>query len=123
MPLLRRHRRLAAWVSLLALVLATLAPGIARAVAFAQGDATAWGQICSTEGTPSPEGGSSPAAHMLDHCPFCSLHGDTLGLPPSLSAQHSAPQPAYALPALFLKAPRTLHAWASAQPRAPPLSA
>lgn len=125
MPHLRRHRRLATWVTLLALVLATLAPGIARAVAFAQGELAPWGQICSVndkQGSTNDRAPADSAAQLLDHCPFCTLHSDNLDLPPAAPAVADAPQLGHALPRLFLQAPRTLHVWASAQARAPPLS-
>lgn len=125
MQRLCRHRQLATWVTLVALVLATLAPGIARALSFAQGELAPWGQICSVNdkltesrsGTPA-----EPSAHLLDHCPFCSLHSDTVDLPPAPIAIADAALLGHAVPQLFLEAPRTLHAWASAQPRAPPRS-
>jgi hypothetical protein len=125
MSLPRRHRQLATWVTLLALVLATLAPGMARALAVAQGDLAPWGQVCSANGNSSSQPAQTPAdtvAHLLDHCPFCSLHSDTLDLPPSPLTVAEAQPLGHALPWLFLQAPRTLHVWASAQARAPPLA-
>lgn len=121
----RFHRQLATWVTLVALVLATLAPGMARALSFAQGELAPWGQVCSVNdkltgkdsGTPA-----DPVAHLLDHCPFCSLHSDELATPPAPPALQGVPALAHAVPLLFLQAPRPLHAWATAQPRAPPLA-
>lgn len=52
MPLLRHHRRLAAWVILVGLVLATLVPGAARALALANGTAWALSQVCSATAGP-----------------------------------------------------------------------
>jgi hypothetical protein len=122
---LTRRRQLATWVTLLTLVLATLAPGIARALSVAQGELAPWSQICSTsnpQGGPTGQAPAESAAHLLDHCPFCSLHSDSLDLPPAGAPLAAEPQLGHALPRLHLQAPPTLHAWASAQPRAPPLS-
>jgi hypothetical protein len=124
MPLLRRHRQLAAWVALVALVLATLAPGISRAMAYSSGDAWALGQVCSANAEPRDAGTGAPsreAAHLLEHCPFCALHSDAIAPPPAPASGIDAPLLAHALPALFLHAPRPLHAWAAVQARAPPL--
>ncbi|MFG5410736.1 DUF2946 domain-containing protein [Piscinibacter sakaiensis] len=122
----RAHRRLATWFAALAILLASFAPSLSHALASASG--ANWIEICTTQGSKriaAGEAGSErapAAAHVLDHCPYCSVHAPTLGLPP---ANASAPQPArlaYEFPLAFLAAPRTPHAWVSAQPRAPPLS-
>lgn len=122
-PMLQHHhhRRLAAWVSLVAMLLATLAPGIARALALAQADVAPWGRICSV-GAGDDSGGTpaDPAAHLLDHCPLCSPHGNSLGLPPARLAVAAAPGLADGVPPLRLHSERAPQAWASAQPRAPP---
>lgn len=120
----RHHNRLAAWVTLFTLVLAMLAPTVSRAMAFVQGEVAPWGQVCSVSDKLAASNNRAPAdaaAHLLDHCPYCSLHSDTGDLPPAPVAVAHAPLPGHALPQLFLQAPRTLHAWASAQARAPPL--
>jgi hypothetical protein len=121
----RRHRLWTHWVTLFALVLATLAPGVSRGLAHLRGDALAdWGQICSamkaegtTGGEPAP---GQPAGAMPDHCPMCLLRAD-LAAPPAM------PVPVvlradlgHAQPALFLQASHTLYAWSAAQARAPP---
>ncbi|MBI5255495.1 MAG: DUF2946 domain-containing protein [Burkholderiales bacterium] len=124
MPLLRRHRRLASWVTLVTLVLATLAPGMARALAHLNGDAQAMAQVCSAYSQPRGNGPAAPgtdAAHLLAHCPFCALHTDTLGMPPAAAACALPPALREAVPPLLLHAPNTLFAWAPAQARAPPV--
>lgn len=124
MSVLRPHRRFATWLTLVALVLATLAPGIARALTFAQGELAPWGQICTTSADGSHGSGlaTEPTLHLLDHCPFCSLHSDDLGLPPAPAASADAPALSHAVPRLFLLSARPLFAWAPAQARAPPLA-
>lgn len=75
------------------------------------------------EGTTGTEDSGEPQKHALEHCPYCSTHTTALGMPPSpLSPLKSASQ-ASRIPELFLLAPRTLFAWVSAQPRAPPTTA
>lgn len=124
MPLLRRHRQLTAWVALVALLLATLAPGIARAMTYANGDAWALGQVCSASAGPRNAGTGAPsgeAAHLFEHCPFCALHSDAIAPPPAPPAGFDAHWLAHQVPSLLLHAPRPLHAWAAIQARAPPL--
>ena len=72
--------------------------------------------------TGKPAGRRFPKASDLEHCPFCSPHANEMAPPPAPSALPLAPVRAEAVPALFLAAPRPLHAWTSAQPRAPPLA-
>nr|WP_246312227.1 DUF2946 family protein [Aquabacterium terrae] len=119
-----KPRRCVAWFTLWALVLATLAPGIARALAATQGPAAAWGQVCSASrigaaaAKPAPaEGDVMP---VLEHCPFCSLQADALGLPPAAAVATLRSSLGHALPRLYLQSPRPLFAWAPAQARAPP---
>lgn len=132
----RRHptQRALAWLLLAALVLATLAPGIARALSLGGAGAGGWGQVCSVNGLgrsvalPAADGTASPtplapaddASHLLSHCPYCSLHADQLGLPPTAAPAVTLPPLRFQQPPLFLHAPRPQFAWAAAQPRAPP---
>lgn len=115
-------RRRLAWVLLCALVVAALAPGVARALAFAQGQLAPWAAVCTTPADVSAPGGHD-AAHLMEHCAWCSLHADTLAPPPAADAvlRHLALR--HAVPTLFLHAPRPLPAWAAAQARAPPVLA
>lgn len=125
MRAVRAHRRLTSWIAVLAILLASLAPALSHALATSTG--TSWVEICTTQGSKwiqAGEDGSerSPAsAHVLDHCPCCSLHAPTLGLPPATLLGQLPLQLSHEVPRAFLFAPRTLHAWLSAQPRAPPL--
>lgn len=121
----RAHRRLTGWIAALAILLASLAPALSHALASATG--TPWIEICTTQGSKWIQAGEDGSertpgsAHVLDHCPYCSLHAPMLGLPP---AEHPSQLPlvlSHETPLAFLSAPRTLHAWVRAQPRAPPL--
>ena len=121
----RAHRRLTAWFAALSILLASLAPSLSHTLASASG--TNWIEICTTQGSKwitAGEDGSEPvpaSAHLLDHCPYCSIHAPDVGLPPANDSAQRPPRLAYAFALAFLSAPRTLHAWVSAQPRAPPL--
>ena len=112
-----------------------LLPTVARAMASAQGDGSAWAEICTAQGMKrvaldSQPGGSAvpepatpeSASHHLDHCPFCGLSAQALDLPPAPRPVLDLSAAADHLPPLFLQAPRTLFAWCRAQPRAPPLN-
>jgi hypothetical protein len=124
MRALRAHRRLTAWIAALAILTASLAPALSQAVASATG--AHWIEICTTQGSrwiQAGEDGSEPTPplkHVLEHCQFCSPHTPT-GLPPATPRAHLPPGLLHETPLAFLSAPRTLHAWVSAQPRAPPL--
>ncbi len=103
------------------LVLTTLAPSVSRAMAALQGQIAPWSVVCSTL---SP-GGTLPAdefKHLSEHCPLCTLSAPDLAPPPAPPLQPLAVQPLALQPPLWLAAPRPLHAWVAAQPRAPPLA-
>lgn len=121
----RRHHLWTHWVTLFALVLATLAPSVSRGLAHWSGDVSAdWGQICSAmnfEGMigsePAPR---QPAGAMPDHCPMCLLRAD-LAAPPAMPvAVALRADLGHVQPTLFLQAAHTLYAWSSAPARAPP---
>lgn len=128
------QRAVAAWLAIFAVVIASVAPAISHA--FAQPDSPPHAQIhsadddgaaedvCSTDADTGDAhaGGhdpASPPALHLEHCPFCHLHADALQVPAvSVPVLPSASKPGR--PLLFFLAPSLLHAWRSAQPRAPP---
>ncbi len=119
----RLHRRLA-WLALLAMLAMAVFPTVSHALAAARGD-SAWLEVCTAQGVRMVEAGdnnSAPAdagAHQ-QNCPYCAQGAAALGMPPTPSAAFVLPEVGVAMPALFLHAPRTAHAWCSAQPRAPP---
>jgi hypothetical protein len=111
----------------MAILLMALAPTISHAL---QGQsAKDWALVCSTQGAKwisasgdAADSSSAPqpaSVHAFEHCPYCSLHAGTVGLPPvsCTVVLLSLPDPH---PCLFLTAHRTLHAWLAAQPRGPP---
>ena len=109
----------------MAVLLASLVPSLSHALG--SGAGASWVEICTPQGAKwinADDDGSQRApamAHVLDHCPCCSLHTPALGLPPAVSLAHLPLRLALEVPLAFLAAPRSLHAWVSAQPRAPPL--
>lgn len=125
MRALGAHRRFTIWIAVLAVLLGALVPSLSRALA--TNDGAAWIEICTIQGTKwvsadeADPDRAPTSAHVLDHCAYCSLNTPTLGLPPSATAVLPSSRLAHALPWAFLAAPTTLHAWVSAQPRAPPL--
>lgn len=130
---LRPHLHRVTWLALVAVLALALMPTLSHALAFARGDAVAWTEVCTPQGIkvvaldsaedPTPATPVSTGQH-LEHCPFCKLGSDdALALPPAPLALAEPLPPGPFLPPLFLQAPRTLHAWAAAQPRAPPACA
>ncbi len=108
--------------------MAALAPALSHALQ--AGVPEGWIEICTELGpklvagdevAPKKPSPASPADHLLKHCPYCSLHITDLGLPPVSVDIALLDALASPVPALFLSAPRTPHAWVTAQPRAPPL--
>ncbi|MEI2678917.1 MAG: DUF2946 domain-containing protein [Burkholderiaceae bacterium] len=126
MPYRRLTRRFACWMAVLAVLMAALAPAISHALGTT--GATSWTEVCTAQGSrwvqeDGARGGDpAPGAqHAFEHCPYCSFHSHEVGIPPAPLRALPASEPAPAVPQAFLAAPRTLHAWLSAQPRAPPL--
>lgn len=86
-------------------------------------------EICSVDGTrlvlsteAHAAGDDTPSTvHTLEHCAWCFTHMPTSDLPPVGLVVLLVPGLSDAPASAFLSAPRTLHAWVSAQPRAPPL--
>ena len=126
MVVAKGKRTIVAWIACLALLLASLAPSIAQALQ--RGGPGTWTEVCTVlgsklvavDGRTDDSAPAVPAKHLLQHCPFCSLHVTALGMPPApLSVPALAPL-GFTVPELMLVAPRTLFAWATAQPRAPP---
>jgi len=128
------HRAVAAWLAILAVVIASVAPAISHA--FAQpalpshsshhsvADDSGSEDFCNTDAdsgdahTGAHDPASAPTLHM-EHCPFCHLHADALHLP-AVSPRFLPADSKPVRPLLFFLAPSPLHAWRSAQPRAPP---
>ena len=124
-------RKLIAWIACTAILLGSMAPLMTQALERPPGDAAGqgWVEVCTAMGTMRIDAGDSgpngpahqmPADHAPQHCTYCSSHATTLGMPPASSAALLVPALRPGLPELFLKSPRPLFAWSTAQPRAPP---
>ncbi|MEQ1684931.1 MAG: DUF2946 domain-containing protein [Burkholderiaceae bacterium] len=121
----RASRVLTSWIAVLAILMAALAPSLSHALGAKNGASLI--EVCTSLGAKwvQPDGSSTeqtPASgnvHPFEHCPCCSLHADAIATPAAPVVLPLMTPPAL-LPAAFLAAPRTLYAWVTAQPRAPP---
>lgn len=114
-------RQVSLWLAIMAVLMAALAPAVSQAVRAA--DPLAWAEVCSASAKSAAAGQQAPAdgaAHLFEHCPYCSLHSAGLGMPPAALSLALLPALSAELPALFLGGPRGLHSWTAAQPRGPP---
>ncbi|MEY4767060.1 MAG: hypothetical protein RI907_3733 [Pseudomonadota bacterium] len=126
----RSSARCWTWVALWLFCLSTLMPGLsAWAAAARAGQGTAWMEVCSSQGTrwvrsaPAADDGAPQGAAHVGHCAFCVLQ-DHVPLVPVAEPEVDvvALPPEGFVPTLFLRSPRTLHAWSPAAARAPPAS-
>lgn len=123
-----RLRRWTHWVTLVAVVMAALAPGLSQAWSGLRGDSTPdWGQVCAamdpaSMAAPQPGSDTVPAsAHQ--HCTMCLLRLDMGAPPPAPAAMALRADLAHGLPVPDL-APAVLPpVWAPASARAPPSQA
>jgi hypothetical protein len=124
-------RQLVAWIACAAILLGSMAPLATQALERTSRGAPdqGWVEVCTAMGTMRVDTGDSapdgpahkaPADHAQQHCAFCSSHTTALGMPPAAPASMFVPALRPGLPELFLKSPRPLFAWSTAQPRAPP---
>jgi hypothetical protein len=123
MQALRLRRHLSLWLTIAAMLMAALAPTVSQAVRAS--DPVAWAEVCSSTSS-SAKTGQAPvdnAAHLFEHCPYCSLHQPVLGMPPAPTALQLPLTIAEALPSLYLSGPRGQHNWDAARPRGPPAQA
>jgi hypothetical protein len=124
----RNQLRKFVWLALSAMLALSLLPTVAHALSFAKGEASSLAEVCTAQGSQwvslpgQPVGGDAPATGVghLEDCPYCSQGAASACLPPALPALQLPAISGAVSPPLFLHAPRTLFAWASAQPRAPP---
>ena len=124
----RKHLRRFVGLALTAMLALSLLPTVAHALGFAQGGKMALSEICTPQGMqwvgldgqPIVDDAPMSGIEHLDDCPYCARATSAAGLPPTLPPLLLLAPAGTAAPPLFLHAPRTLFAWASAQPRAPP---
>ncbi|MDO8298646.1 DUF2946 domain-containing protein [Lacisediminimonas sp.] len=134
MALTRLHRRIAALLACLAVLLAALAPSVSSAFAQAPaqlrlsaGDGPGM-EFCSADTSATGKHSAAPSRSGSDHglhfeqCPFCFTHAGSFALPPSASFFVPLLTAQANFPALFYQSNRPLFAWSKAQPRAPPFN-
>ena len=123
---LARASRLTAWIAMFAILLAALAPSVARALSSPQQQAMPWSDICAVAGTQAVHdaaplsGSGQDNGAAFGHCPFCLSHAGQFVLPTAAlyclpAADASA---GFFTPSAAAPSPRFVRA--SAQPRAPP---
>lgn len=126
MRAIRARTRPTVWIAVVVILLASVAPSLTHALGIAQGGSRI--EVCTAQGSKwiDEAGDESPtapfAAHVFEHCPYCSIHVPGLGMPPSPMRAPLLIESHGEYPVAFYAAPRTLFAWRSAQPRAPPHS-
>ena len=126
-----RRLRMQIWIACFAILFNALAPSLSYAISAMQGSPHAWVEICSVDGTKlvSPTADTAPdgapaqdsSLHKDAHCPFCMVHADTWAPPPATTVALALIGGHDAFPSLFYRSPQPLFAWASANPRAPPV--
>lgn len=122
----RRIGRLAAWIAIFAMLLAALAPTVARALSAAQRQAQPWAEVCTVagmqsayQGAPATGSGQHDAA-VFKHCPFCLTHAGQYALPAAAFGAWPAPDAGPGFVPAFAAAPPFRFMRVAAQPRAPP---
>lgn len=119
------------WMATMAVLLGSLAPGISKMLSGLRQQPLAWVEVCTAQGAQwvainavgAEAAKQKQLAHGEGHCPFCLLQAHGMAPPPALPGLPVAMTGADAQPFLFLHAPHPLHAWSSAQARAPPVLA
>jgi len=118
----RTTRGLAAWLAIVAMLLATLAPAVSHALASGS-DGTI--EICSVDGprTISSPDAPAPLPHnALEHCPYCFTQANSVALPSAPLPMFGAPSGPLAAVAAIAPARPARTVPLAARPRAPPFS-
>lgn len=112
------------------MLMAVLMPSVSHALSDSTSSTTSsWAEICSTVGMKMVQtgGAEEPASSLpgkmalhAQHCPFCSLHADAVGLPPVFEFFLPAATRLAGFPSLFYQTPALQFIWSAAQSRAPP---
>ena len=129
MKITRRARCGVSWIALIAFLFATLAPTVSAAFPHRSSAPAIWGQLCTVDGPArvqlnddaSDDQPTTTHHSAAGHCLLC-FSPATPG-PDQLPAVAGFTRAVTLLPRLFLRTPRPLFIWASAQPRGPPLPA
>jgi hypothetical protein len=121
-----KRQTLKIWIAILAILFSALAPTFSHALAAANVAGSTM-EVCTANGykvvqIPGAEDGKIPSTvkHGMEHCAFCATHGGPFAPPASSSLIFPIDAGRDSYPPLFYAAPRALHAWSAANPRAPP---
>jgi hypothetical protein len=124
----RQLQRVCAALALFAILLVALMPTIARAVAAAKGESLMIQELCSAQGgkrlvlNVELDDALHGSATHLEKCGYCALlTQQPIASNPNAATYAPLPKATQELPARFYNAAPKLHAWRTAQPRAPPL--
>lgn len=125
-------RYFTAWLLMLAMLWAMVAPSISQATAATRGDILI--PMCTVSGvtpvTPvtlsgnpddSGEPGKQSAPAAPDHCKLCSMHSDSGAPPPAAQPMLFGVGAGARYPFLFFQSSSQLAVWSPAQSRAPPV--
>jgi hypothetical protein len=117
----RLHRPWLRWMVLATFWLAALVPALALARAALAGELPTPGALCRSLAAGRSADPDLPQSGMVSaDCPFCWLQAQGQALPPAPPRLPLASERFLELPARFLSAPRSVHAWRRAPARAPP---
>jgi hypothetical protein len=124
-----KRNAFAAWIACLAILFSALAPSVSQALA-ASSSTLHQIEICTSAGIKLVSGdddslkktSSDSALKKSQHCPYCSSHSASCGLLPQSAAGFALVDGHDLYPPLFYSAPQPLFSWATANPRAPPIS-
>jgi len=121
----------------MAILLNAIAPTLSHAFSADQNEQTTWMQVCTVAGikliplsinNAPAESSSQPAPDSsmlmsMEHCAYCFNQASSWALMPTAEFSIEPLNLSYHLPPLFYQSPRPLFAWASSNPRAPPVLA
>ena len=124
--------KVASWIAIAAVLLATFAPTISNAIA-AESKAS-WQEICSVQGIkyiPAVSGALSKVANNqpanqdgrmlhMEHCPYCFMHAGSVGIIQTTGLQFAAIDCSQDSPQLYSFSPQAALPWAASRSRAPP---
>ncbi|WP_374518139.1 DUF2946 domain-containing protein [Undibacterium squillarum] len=123
MKLSRAHLRLSSWITMIVMLFAVLAPGIATAMAMQRGEVVLPGMICSASKTVhGADGAPLNGTHSsgMQHCAFCLTHAGDAPLPVAEFSLSVLPAATAAYPSLFYQSRFLTHIWSPSVARAPP---
>lgn len=122
------HRKAVAWLGILAVLVAALAPTVSRALANNHALPAALMALCTAQGIKVVDVGAArdkqgPVEHQrsrLEHCPLCLLQAAGAAPLPAMTPTIAPPPGEPLAPSAFLFAARPQFAWSPTRARGPP---